>query len=154
MLARSLLTFLALIVGISSAHAQQRRLNARDVAEIKRVCRQLIGAAIYREVDPILKQLTPYLQAKSGLDHLIADCHSQHCNTSIPLCDDAEVWYLYLHAPSERSIKGGYFDITPDIEIKGNNRIETVAFVRRGKLLFSKGALPEWFADGHLHNAR
>ena len=140
-----------LALGVSVLQADQRRLNARDIAQIKRICGRLMGAAEYREADAILKQLTPFFGNARALEKRIFDCHSQHCNTSIPLCDDAELWYLSLHVPSQRGMKGGYFDITPDIEMKGNNRIEAVAFVRRGKLLFSKGDLPEWFADGHLH---
>ena len=151
MSAKSLVTFLALLLGVMSVDAEQRRLSAHDISEIKRICRQLVGVAIYRDADTLFSQLAAYVRTKSELEHQITDCHSQHCNASIALRDDAEVWYLFLHAPSERSIKSGYFDSTPDIEIKGNNRIETVAFVSHGKLLFSKGALPEWFADEHLH---
>ena len=147
---RFTLVLLALALSVSWVRAESQRLNTRDIAAIKRACAKLMGAAEYREVDAILQRLTPFLRTPGAMEKRVIDCHSQHCNTSIPLRDDAEVWYLFLHVPSERSIKGLYFDSTPDIEVKGNNRVEAVAFVRHGKLLYSNGDLPEWFADGHL----
>jgi hypothetical protein len=125
----------------SIANSKREPLDMLDRSEIKRICRSLLGAPD-SDTDRIFRQqLTPYLRTKEELEHrqpLI--CAGQLCGGIVRLRDDATISYGFLHVPSERGMKGGYFDDTPDIEIKGNNRIETVVFIRHGKVIFGIGS--------------
>lgn len=112
-----------------------------------RICRQGVGYPVLNEYN-LFSQLTPFLRSRSELQHLIVNCSSQHCSGSIRLRDDAEVLYTSVHVPPERS-KIGPGDPTPDIDYKGNNRFVGVALVRRSKIVFSQGDVPEWFKNQH-----
>jgi hypothetical protein len=153
MLRAPVLALITLIGTTLLTQGQASRLTANDIAQIKRICSQLPGIAD-RDSLRVLQRLTPYLRTKNELDHLEVNCHSQHCNGGVSLRDDAEIFYDFLHVPSAVSMKSGDFDDTPDIEIKGNNRIESVALVQRGRLLYSKGELPPWFDQIYLKKQR
>jgi hypothetical protein len=142
----------ALVLSAAAVHATEAKdqaLSATDVAKIKGICRQAVGYPVATERN-LWSQLTPFLRAKSDLDHLIVDCSSQHCSGSIRLRDDAKVLYTSVHVPPAHS-KIGPGDLTPDIEYKGNNRFVGVPLIRHGKLVFRRGDLPEWFIDQHKH---
>ena len=144
----------ALLVSAAALHAakgKDQALSPADIAKITRICRQFVGFPIASE-QKLFEQLVPFLRTRSELEHQIVDCSSQHCNGSVRLRDNAQVLYRYVHVPPERS-KIGPGDLTPDIEYKGNNRFVAVALIRHGKIVYSKGWLPEWFKDQHLHRA-
>jgi hypothetical protein len=146
---RHIIALLLSVVAIHAAEAKDQALLPADIAKIKHICRQIIGNPVATEHN-LWSQLTPFLRSKSELDHLIVDCSSQHCSGSIRLLDDAEVLYTSVHVPPEHS-KVGPDDLTPDIEYWGNNRFVGVALLRYGKVIFTRGDLPEWFMDQHKH---
>jgi hypothetical protein len=146
---RYIFALLLSAAAIHAADAKDQALSPADIAKIKRICRQAIGHPVATEHN-LWSQLTPFLRSKAELDHLIVDCSSQHCSGSIRLRDDAEVLYTSVHVPPEHS-KVGPGDLTPDIEYKGNNRFVGVALLRYGKVIFTRGDLPEWFIDQHKH---
>jgi hypothetical protein len=146
---RYIFALLLSAAAIHAADAKDQVLSPADIAKIKRICRQAIGHPVATEHN-LWSQLTPFLRSKAELDHLIVDCSSQHCSGSIRLRDDAEVLYTSVHMPPEHS-KVGPGDLTPDIEYKGNNRFVGVALLRYGKVIFTRGDLPEWFIDQHKH---
>jgi len=149
MLQRSIVALLVSAASIGAAETKDRALSPSGIAQIRRICRQVIGYPVANEYN-LWSQLTPFLRSKSELDHLIVDCSSQHCSGAIRLRDDAELLYTSIHVPPEHS-KIGPGDLTPDIEYKGNNRFVGIAFVRHGKIVFRRGDLPEWFIDQHKH---
>jgi hypothetical protein len=146
---RYIFALLLSAVAIHAADAKDQALSLADIAKIKRICRQAIGHPVATEHN-LWSQLTPFLRSKAELDHLVVDCSSQHCSGSIRLRDDAEVLYTSVHVPPEHS-KVGPGDLTPDIEYKGNNRFVGVALLRYGKVIFTRGDLPQWFIDQHKH---
>ena len=140
-MSRSFIVILLLsVVGEHCSFAADRVLSSSDVAQIKRICRRVVGYPVAKE-DDLWSPLKPFLRNKSGLDHLVVICGSQHCSGSIRLRDDTRVWYQYVHVPPEHS-KVGFGDLTPDIEYKGNNRFVGVALVRHGKVVYSHGDPP------------
>jgi hypothetical protein len=149
MLQRYIFALLLSAAAIHAADASDQALSPADIAKIKRICRQAIGHPVATEHN-LWSQLTPFLRSKAELDHLIVDCSSQHCSGSIRLRDDAVVLYTSVHVPPEHS-KVGSGDLTPDIEYKGNNRFVGVALLRYGKVIFTRGDLPERFIDQHKH---
>ncbi len=146
---RSFIALLMSAVAFHAVDAKDQALSPADIAKIKRICRQAISYPVATDQN-LWSQLTPFLRSKAELDHLIVDCSSQHCSGSIRLRDDSEIMYTSLHVPPEHS-KVGPGDLTPDIEYKGNNRFVGVALLRYGKVVFTRGDLPEWFMNQHKH---
>jgi hypothetical protein len=147
---RYIIALLLSAAAIHAADAKDQSLSPADIAKIKGICHQTIGYPVATQHN-LWSQLTPFVRSKADLEHLIVDCSSQHCSGFIRLRDDAELLYDYLHVPPEHS-KIGPGDLTPDIEYKGNNRFVGAAFIRRGKLVFRRGGLKEWFLQERLHN--
>ena len=145
---RYIFALLLSAAAIHAADAKDQALSPADIAKIERICRQAIGHPVATEHN-LWSQLKPFLR-KAELDHLIVDRSSQHCSGSIRLRDDAEVLYTSIHVPPAHS-KVGPGDLTPDIEYKGNNRFVGVGLLRYGKVIFTRGDLPEWFLDQHKH---
>src|SRR2546426_1360060 len=102
MLQRSIVALLVSAAAIGAAETKARALSPSDIAQIRRICRQVIGYPVANEQNLWL-QLTPFLRSKSELEHLIVDCSSQHCSGAIRLRDDAELLYTSIHVPPEHS---------------------------------------------------
>ena len=119
---------------ISAVYAGEQALSKNDLAKIRRICDSLLGVPV-TDSDPILAQLAPY-RVRSKMDHRSVFCIGQRCYESVPLRGDAVVNYQFFHVPSRRGTKGGYFDAAPDIEMKGNNRIDAVNLFQEGKIVF------------------
>jgi hypothetical protein len=123
-----------------SVYTNDLALSSDDIANIKRVCHQLIGFPF--QDASLWMQLSPFIRAESELYQPMTTCGGDYCSGQLPLRDDAQVLYTYLHITPVGS-KPDEVDITPDLGRKGNNRIVGVSLTRHGATLFYEGHLDQ-----------
>jgi hypothetical protein len=105
-----------------TAFAANRELTAKDIAQIKQICRALAGAkAAPAKSDPIFERLAPYVRHEMTLPGLHVVC-DKRCGGLINLLGDADIYFSYPN--------------TAD----GHSRIDTVVFRKDGKVLLSIGS--------------
>jgi hypothetical protein len=135
MLRSIVLTLMVAVVAI--AHARQQTLTARELADLERISRPLLGAPA-TEITRTGRQLATYARSASDVDHWTVLCTGQYCYATMHLRADSTINFIYLHVPSARDARGQH-DLRPDIVVRGNNRIVQVTVVRHGSVLFALG---------------
>ena len=129
-----LITIAVLLLCIA-AHAQSDELSVRDITQIKRICRSLIGVQTKRDdlgkADPIFGRFIPYLRPADALDKLWVVC-SGACGGVLPLRGGAEVYYAFPNTPD--SVPGA-----------GHDHIDTVVLHIHGKRVLSIGPGTEYY---------
>ena len=122
------------LVAASNAEAEVAPLNSNDIGEIKRVCRKFFGAPA-KDMESVLRPLTAYFQSPNELTKHNWVCSSQHCSGRLELRDGSTIVYGFISIPDPAS--DDPMDITPDRIRKGNNRINAVGLVKKGKVIFA-----------------
>lgn len=129
---RALAVFVALIIAGNVA-ADTDKLSADDIAQIKRICKSLLGVEVgSKSANEKKKRLTPYL--RKGVSHKednVVVC-SGACGGTIPLRGDAELYYGFPNTP----------DGFPGA---GHDRYDTVALHVHGKRIFAIGPGTEYY---------
>lgn len=125
-----------------SAYTNDLALTSNDVAKLKQVCGQAIGvpfqgAALWRWVQPFIGGGSDFYQPT-------IICRDRYCSGGLRLRDATEVLFTYLHIDRNST------DLTPDVGVKGNNRIVGISLVRHGKTILSKGHLDQNGVDLYL----
>jgi hypothetical protein len=126
MLARRFLQLTALCIATSIGSAATRgadsELTRQDLAEIKAVCKSLLGLEEWRPKEIFARRLMPYVRSKKALEESNQVECSFHCGGTLLLRGGADIWYGFPNQP---------IDVT--------HRIDIVAFHVHGKRIFSVG---------------
>ena len=109
-------------------------MNGSDIANIKRICQQFYDTPAH-DVQKNLRPLRQYLASENALTNHRWVCSSQHCTGIVALRDGYEIVYGFQSIPDWSA--SDPFDVAPDLVRKGNNRIDAVGLVKRGKVLFA-----------------
>ena len=101
------------------AGAAGDELSARNIADIKQICRALAGIEVASSKShPVLHRLAPYVEDEATLSKWNAVCDTG-CRARITLRDGAEIYFTYTNIPDK------------------HNRITKVVFRKHDKVLLS-----------------
>jgi hypothetical protein len=129
---RALAAFIAFMMA-GNAVGGTDALSAADIAQIKRICKSLLGVEVAsKSAGEKEKQLTPYL--RKGVSHKedkIVVC-SGACGGTIQLRGDAEIYYGFPNTPD--GLPGA-----------GHDRYDTFALHIHGKRIFAFGPGTEYY---------
>jgi len=136
MLAHRVAAVLAVVLATPAVAAEHTAITASDLVKLEQIARDLVGIPIVSD-RRIVNRLGPYLRTRDELNHIIILSANQHGYITIRLRDDFTFNYMYLHIPTPGELLGDDDNLTADVMSLGNNRIEQVTIVRRGKIVFS-----------------
>lgn len=134
---RAFTIVLLIAVSVSLAAAKDSTLSASELAQIKSICRSVIGipfqdASFAWKLHPFVRDTSELLQPKTP-------CDGRYCSWSAHLRDGTQAVFTFMHADPHFKTSNAPPDVTPDAIKKGNNRYVGAALIRKGKMIFSVG---------------
>ena len=109
-------------------------IGGSDIANIKRICQDFYGTPAH-DVQKSLRPLRQYFASEDALTNHRWVCSSQHCTGIVALRYGYEIVYGFQSILDQSD--SDPFDVAPDLVREGNNRIDAVGLVKRGKVLFA-----------------